>query len=179
MEKKEKKALFQVGKFRFENEHIEKWVDIKVVRYLECVFEIKKTNITPLNPKEALLSFNFNLELLPNTARITFKGDCLLISPKVKILILILKAKKNSKIRNRNQPFMKALNKLLLRRCMDHAKEIGEKKGIRFENYENILQDFGIDKISFNNPKKKTFSLKGDSLVPKQKENGDSLVKEK
>lgn len=162
------KGFFQLGKFRFVNEQIEKWVDINVMGYVECVYEIKKTNLTPLNPKKALLTFEFKLEILPNTAKITFIGDCLLISPKMPILLRILKAKKGSLIRNKNQLFLKALNKLLLRRCMDYAKKIGDKEGIRFQDYEKILQEFGIDQISFDNPKKKVLTLKGDSLVPKE-----------
>lgn len=168
MEGKRLKGFFQLGKFRFENEHIEKWVDINLMGRMEYDYEVRKTNIILLNPNEALLKFEFRLELLPNTAGITFGGDCLLISPKVKIFILILKAKKNSKIRNKNQLFMKALNKLILRRCLDYAKRIGEKEGIQFHDYEYTLQLFGIDKIDFNNPKKKVLFLKGDSLVPKE-----------
>ena len=168
IEGKNQKGLFQVGKFRFENEKIEAWVDINLGGNMDYDYKTEKTGITPLNPNEALLSFEFKLELLPNTGKITFSGDCLLISPRVKILIMILKAKKDSVIRNKNQAFMIALNKLLARRCLDHAKIIGEKEGVHFHNYEDALHQFGLDKISFNNPEKKILSLKGDSLVPKQ-----------
>ncbi len=176
MKGKNQKGLFQVGKFRFENEQVERWVDVNLGGNVEYDYETKKTGITPLNPNEALITFEFRLELLPNTGRVTFSGDCLLISPRLKILIMVLKAKKDSEMRRRNQAFMIALNKLLSRRCLDHAKKIGEKEGVHFHGYEYALQQFGMDKISFNNSEKKILSLKGDSLVPKQQKRIKNLA---
>ena len=80
---------------------------------------------------------------------------------------MVLKADENSIIRKKNQAFMKALNKLLLRRCLDYSKEIGEIEGIHFPSYEYALQQLGIDKISFKKEKKDVMKLKNNKLVPK------------
>jgi len=170
MEGKNQKGLFSVGKFRFENEQVEKWVDINLGGSVDYDYEVKMRGITPLNPTEGLLKFTFQIELLPDKGKISFNGDCYLFSNNLKALIMVLKGDENSIIRKKNQMFMKALTKLLLRRCLDHAKNIGEKEGVHFPSYEYALQQFGIDKISFNNTEKKILSLKGDSLVPKQQE---------
>ena len=167
MEGKNQKSLFSVGKFRFEEEQVEKWVNSGSSINIDYDWRLEETGVVPLNPTEGLLRFTFQIELLPDIGKISFNGDCYLLSNKMKALIMVLKADENSIIRKKNQAFMKALNKLLLRRCLDHAKHIGEKEGIHFPSYEYALQQFGIDKISFNNTKKKILSLKGDSLVPK------------
>ena len=169
MEGEKKKGLFRVGKFRFENEHVEKWVNLGSSINTDYEYELRPTGITPLNPTEGLLKFTFEIELLPDKGKISFNGDCYLFSNNLKALIMILKADENSIIRKKNQAFMKALCKLLLRRCLDHAKNVGEKEGIHFPNYEYVLQQWGIEHISFKNEEKKILSLKGDSLIPKHK----------
>ncbi|KKL49637.1 hypothetical protein LCGC14_2313550, partial [marine sediment metagenome] len=167
MGRKNQKGLFAVRKFRFENEQVENWVNLGSSINTDYEYELKPTGIIPLNPTEGLLKFIFQIELLPDKGKISFNGDCYLFSNNLKALIMVLKADENSIIKKKNQAFMKALNKLLLRRCLDHAKKIGEKEGVHFPSYESILQQWGIEHISFNNTEKKILSLKGDSLVSK------------
>lgn len=165
MEGKNQKGLFAVGKFRFENEHVEKWVDINLGGNVDYDYNVEMTGITPLNTTEGLLKFTFQIELLPDKGKVSFNGDCYLFSNNLKALIMVLKADENSIIRKKNQAFMRALNKLLLRRCLDHAKSIGEKEGVHFPSYEYALQQFGIDKISFSKGKKDLLKLKNNKLV--------------
>lgn len=162
------KTLFNVGKFRFEKKEVNKWMDVG--GNIEYHYETRKTGIIPLNQHEGLLTFEFRLEITP-IGEIKFQGDCILFSPILKDLIIILKSKKDSKIRRRNEIFMNALNKLLLKRCLNYAKELGEEEGIQFHNFEFLLSQLGLENISFKNEEKKILTLEGDQLIPKKEIN--------
>lgn len=155
MEGESKKVRWAVGKFRFEDEHVEKWVKIGSSINTEYSYNLETPIIVPLNPTEGLLKFTFQLELLPDKGKISFNGDCYLFSSILKPLIMVLSSDKNSIIRKKNKAFLDLLKKFLLKRCLDHAKRIGEKDGIHFNSYKFVLQHYGIEHISFDNKEKK------------------------
>lgn len=143
---KSKQGFFKVDKFRFENEKVEQWVNLGSAVNTEYESEIKKTGITPLNQSEALLRFDFRLELLPDIGKITFNGDCILTTSSLRNTIIILKAKEDSIIRKKNKAFMTYLNNLLRKNCFEYAKELGEKEGMHFDKWDLFLQELGLDK---------------------------------
>lgn len=110
------------------------------------------------------------LELLPDIGKITFNGDCILYSSLLKVCIMILNADKNSVVREKNKVFIVSLNNLLRRRCLDYAKEIGEKEGIHFDKYDLFLQQLGLEHITFKKgtEQKQVLQLEGDKLKPKR-----------
>ena len=162
---REKKGSFNIRKFRFDNEQINSWVNTG--GNIEYYYEVKKTNIVPLNQNEGLLSFTFRLEEKP-IGEIKFNGDCILTSPTLKNHILILIAKKNSEIRKKNQSFMKILNKTLLAVCLDHSKKTSEKEGFNLIGFDTLLSNLGLENISFKDQDNKIFELKGDKLIEKK-----------
>jgi len=162
---REKKGLFNIRKFRFDNEQINSWVNTG--GNIEYYYEVKKTNILPLNQNEGLLSFTFRLEVNP-IGEIKFNGDCVLTSPILKNHIQILMAKKDSEIRKRNQSFMKILNKFLLARCLAHSKKTSEKEGFNLIGFDTLLSKLGLENISFKDQDNKILELKGDKLIEKK-----------
>ena len=167
---KYRKGLFNVSNFRFENEKVEKWVNLGVAISTDYDFRIKKTGFAPHSQHEGLLSFEFELELLPDIGKITFNGDCIFFSPLLETCIMIIKADKKSVLRKKNKVFMIALNNLLRRRCLDHAKEIGEKEGLHFDNYDLFLEELGLEHIIFKKgvDQQQILHLEGDKLKPSQ-----------
>lgn len=166
--------LFLVKDFKFENEVILPQVDNRTRRRVGYDYTMDPTNILILNNMEGLLHFTFKLKMLPNICQIKFEGDCILYTRHIKTMVLILKSKENTELRIKNKPLIKALSKLLSRRCLDYAKEIGEKENIRFPNYERILERFGMDKITFKNLTSKDvdtrpiLKLMKDKLIEKE-----------
>ena len=140
----EKRELFGIGKFRFENEQVNRWVELG--GNIEYRYETRKTGITLLNQTEGLLSFTFHLEVNPE-GEVKFSGDCMLFSPILKYLIQILKAKKDTEIRTKNQEFITALNKVLLKRCLDRSKEICEKEEFNLVGLETLICELGLENI--------------------------------
>lgn len=132
---------------------------------VEYEYQVETTGITPYNLTEGLLSFKFELEILPDIGKIEFNGDCILFSNVLKSLVMILKADKNTLLWKKNQDFINGLHKFLLRRCLDYSKKIGEKEGIHFHSYELILKEEGLEHISFNREEKKILSLKENKLI--------------
>jgi hypothetical protein len=145
LEGNEEEIMLGVGKFRFENEQITNWVNTG--GNIEYRYEVRKTGISLLNQNEGLLSFTFHLEINP-IGEIKFNGDCILFSTILQYLIEILKAKKESEIRKRNEAFVKTLNKLLLKGCLDHSKEISEREGFNLVGFETLYSNWGLDNIS-------------------------------
>lgn len=164
----EKRVGLRVKHFRFENEKITPWVNqskgnVEYSHYLET------PGITPNNKLEGLLSFNFRLEILPDIGEISFSGDCILESSNLKTIIMVLKSPENSKLKIKNRPILEVINKLLLRRLLDHSKEIGEKEGIRFHSYELVLKNLGLEHISFKKDREpQILTLQENKLIPKQ-----------
>ena len=56
---------FNVAKFRFENEKVIRWVDLNKSMNVEYEYQVETTGITPYNSTEGLLSFKFELKILP------------------------------------------------------------------------------------------------------------------
>ncbi|MFX1502030.1 MAG: hypothetical protein ACFFDH_13790 [Promethearchaeota archaeon] len=162
-----KQGFFKVDNFRFENEKVEHWVNLGNVLNTEYDFEIRKTGITPLNQNEALLRFDFRLELLPDIGKITFNGDCILYSSLLKTCIMILKAKEDSLIQKKNKAFMTYLNDQLRKNCFEYAKELGEKEGMHFDKWDLFLHELGLDQITFKKGKEQVLQLKKDKRVLK------------
>ena len=147
LEGREEEVMLGVGKFRFENEQINNWVNTG--GNIEYHYEVRKTWIDPINQNQGLLLFTFHLEIHP-VGEIKFNGACILFSTILQYLIQILKAKKGSEIRKRNEAFMKKLNKLLLKGCLDHSKEISDREGFKLVGFETLYNNLGLDNISFS-----------------------------
>lgn len=146
LEGNEEEVILGVGKFRFENEQINNWVNTG--GNIEYHYEVRKTGIDVINQNQGLLQFMFHLEINP-IGEIKFNGTCILFSTILQYLIEILKARKESEIRKKNEAFVKTLNKLLLKGCLDHSKEISEREGFNLVNFETLYSNFGLDNISF------------------------------
>lgn len=165
MEGMNKNTGIQIGKFIFSNIKTEKWMDTRS-NDVEYHFERKITGITPINPGEALLRFEFFVKIEP-IGKISFQGECILFSPSIKPIVMILNAKENSPLRKNNKQLVKVLYKLLLSRCFKEAKKIGELEGINFHNYDMMRNKLGLENISFKKGKKPSLKLQKNKLVQK------------
>lgn len=169
MEGMNKDTGLQVGKFVFSNIKIERWMDTKS-NNVEYHFERKLLSITLINPREALLRFEFFIEVDP-IGKISFQGECILFSPTIKSIVMILKANQDSQLRRNNQQLITTLNKLLLARCFEEAKKIGEQEGIIFHGYETMLNQLGVENISYKKGENPFLYLQDDKLVLKKEKN--------
>lgn len=142
MKKIKKRISFRVKNFNFSDEKITNWVDSRVTKQVEYEHDLRTTIFTPINPTEGLLKLNFKLQILPDIGEVKFNGVCIVESSFMKEIIHIMKTKGN-------KPFYDALNKLLLRRCFDHSKLIGEKNGMHFHSFDIVLRKYELDKVHF------------------------------
>ncbi|KKN12417.1 hypothetical protein LCGC14_1016720 [marine sediment metagenome] len=160
--------LFLVRSFKFTNKKVTAWVDSKLQGNIDYDHRMPITNIIRLNKIEARVFFTFELKILPDICHIKFRGNCILYSILLSNLLEILGSKEGSKLRKNNSNVFKTINKLLLRRCIDYAKEIGEEKNIRFPNYDHFLEYYDIDKIIFKKKDNKPIlNLKDGKLIKK------------
>lgn len=162
---------FLIKDFRFENENFTVWVDSKTTKDKDYNHKLELTGVTPLNQLETLIQFKFDLEILPDIGEIHFNGDCILYSKLAFYIARILTSNVSKQIKEKNKHIEEGIIMLILRRCFDYSKEIGDKNNIRFPNYELLLKNYGIDKITYTDDKNRLpLELKKDKLIPKNKE---------
>lgn len=142
-------GLIKAGIFNYESSKIERYVDMKAP-FKTYDFNINITSLRMLDANNLFLNFIFNLEILPDIAKIILKGNCIVDSPNSDIIIIIAQVlyKNGPEIFiEKNQHLIEIINKYILRSCFDKAREIGEENNIRFPNYEVFLEHFGIKNI--------------------------------
>ncbi len=142
-------SFIRLKNFVFINPKVNVWMDNPKPN-VEYNYTLQTKNLVYLNSKEAFGFFDFKLEILPDVGKIEFSGRCTLEFPFITQLMMVLRMDVPEEVKQKNKPARDIFKKLVLRRCMDYSKDIGEKAGMIFHSYENFLEQTGLDKIQYH-----------------------------
>ena len=101
---------------------------LKKVRF---TYYLDKKGHVLVNPSERKIDFHFTLEMHPDLGEINLDGECVLESPEQqKIQFCLI---------NQVPPFMRFIDKIILKKCYENSKKIAEKNNINFPPVDFLM----------------------------------------